>query len=67
MLRSNVTITSLNFTDARGELAADLLLGDYDELDQLKENLERRGVQVGITSAEQQDTGVRARIRLGGS
>ena len=67
VLSSNVTITSLNFTDARGELAADLLLGDYDELDQLKENLERRGVQVGITSAEQQDTGVRARIRLGGS
>jgi general secretion pathway protein L len=66
VLDKNVVITSLNYTDARGELAADLLLRGYDELDRLKESLEGRGVEVAITSAEQQDTGVRARIRLGG-
>jgi general secretion pathway protein L len=66
-LDKNVVVTSLNYTDARGELAADLLLRDYAAVDQLKANLEERGVAVAITSAEQQDTGVRARIRLGGS
>jgi len=67
VLDGNVVITSLNYADARGELAADLLLRDYEELDQLKESLERRGVEVAITSAEQLDSGVRARIRLGGA
>jgi type II secretory pathway component PulL len=66
VLNSNAVITSLNYTDARGELAADLLLRGYEELDQLKENLEQRGLDVAITSAEQVDSGVRARIRIGG-
>ncbi|MFP6837951.1 MAG: type II secretion system protein GspL [Pseudomonadales bacterium] len=66
VLNSNAVITSLNYTDARGELAADLLLRGYEELDQLKENLEQRGLDVAITSAEQVDGGVRARIRIGG-
>ena len=67
VLDKNVVITSVSYTDSRGELAADLLLRGYEELDQLKEGLEQRGVAVAITSAEQQDTGVRARIRLGGA
>jgi type II secretion system protein L len=67
VLDQNVVITSLNYTDARGELAADLLLRSYEELDRLKASLEARNVAVAITSAEQQDSGVRARIRLGGT
>ncbi|MBH78987.1 MAG: hypothetical protein CMQ49_00570 [Gammaproteobacteria bacterium] len=61
-----VVVSSLNFTQARGELAADLVLRSYQELELLKESLDQRGVTVVITSAEQQEAGVRARIRLGG-
>ena len=61
-----MSILSLTYTQTRDELAADLLLKDYDELERLKQRLSQIGVQVEITSAEQQDSGVRARIRLQG-
>ena len=57
-------ILSLTYTDARDELASDLLLGNFDELERLKQKLAQLGVKVEITSAEQQDAAVRARIRL---
>jgi len=63
----NASILSLNYTAARDELAADLLLRNYDELERMKQRLGQLGVNVEITSAEQQDTGVRARIRLKGA
>jgi type II secretory pathway component PulL len=63
----NASILSLNYTEARGELAADLLLRSYDELERMKQRLAQLGVEVEITSAEQQDTAVRARIRLRGA
>jgi general secretion pathway protein L len=63
----NASILSLNYTQTRDELAADLLLRNYDELERMKQRLSQLGVTVEITSAEQQDTGVRARIRLKGA
>jgi len=60
----NASILSLNYTESRNELAADLLLRSYDELERMKQRLAQLGISVEITSAEQQDTGVRARIRL---
>lgn len=62
----NVAIWSLTYSENRDELAADLQLSSYDALDQLKQRLSRLGVTVEITSAEQQDSGVRARVRLQG-
>lgn len=62
-----VTIWSLTYADNRDELAADLQLASYDALEQLKQRLSRLGVAVEITSAEQQDNGVRARVRLSGT
>ncbi|MGE0622612.1 MAG: type II secretion system protein GspL [Pseudomonadales bacterium] len=62
----SVTIWSLTYADNRDELAADLQLASYDALEQLKQKLSRLGVAVEITSAEQQDNGVRARVRLQG-
>jgi len=62
----SVSILSLTYTQTRDELAVDLLLKNYDELERLKQRLAQIGVQVEITSAEQQDSGVRARIRLQG-
>jgi len=63
----NASILSLNYTESRNELGADLLLKNYDELERMKQRLGQLGVGVEITSAEQQDTGVRARLRLKGA
>jgi general secretion pathway protein L len=62
----SVSIWSLTYTETRNELAADLQVSSYDALELLKQKLSRLGVNVEITSAEQQDNGVRARIRLQG-
>ena len=59
-----VSIWSLTYSETRNELAADLQLSNYDALEQFKQRLNRLGVDVEITSAEQQDSGVRARVRL---
>ena len=60
----SVNIWSLTYSESRNELAADLQLSNYDALEQFKQKLARLGVEVEITSAEQQDSGVRARVRL---
>ncbi len=60
----SVSIWSLTYSETRNELAADLQLSNYDALEQFKQRLNRLGVDVEITSAEQQDSGVRARVRL---
>lgn len=63
----SVSILSLTYTQTRDELAADLLLKDYDELERLKQRLAQIGVQVVFDSAVQQDSGIRARMRLQGA
>ncbi len=63
----SVSIWSLTYSESRNELAADLQLSNYDALEQFKQRLNRMGVEVEITSAEQQDSGVRARVRLQGA
>jgi general secretion pathway protein L len=63
----SVSIWSVTYSETRDELAADLQLRNYDDLERLKQRMGQLGVQVEITSAEQQDTGVRARVRLQGS
>jgi general secretion pathway protein L len=60
----SVSIWNLTYVESRNELAADLRLSNYDALEQLKQRLGQLGVTVEITSAEQQDDGVRARVRL---
>lgn len=63
----SVSILSLTYTQTRDELAADLLLRNYDDLERFKQRLAQLGVNLEITSAEQQDSGVRARVRLQGA
>lgn len=60
-------LQSINYTAERGELAVDLLIDDFNSLDQLKESLAGQGVGADITSAEQSEDGVRARVRLTGA
>jgi hypothetical protein len=42
----------------------DLFVSGYEVLDQLKVKLGERGAAVEIVSAEQQEQGVRARVRV---
>lgn len=60
-------IQSLSYTEDRAELAVDLMVSGFDDLDRFKERLGSEGVDVEITSAEQVDDSVRARVRLRGA
>ena len=63
-LEPSTGVMGLSYTEDRGELAADLLIPGYEELDRLKQRLGSEGFGVEITSAEQQEKGVRARLRI---
>lgn len=63
-LNPATSVMSLSYTDERDELAADLMMPGYEELDRLKQSLDAKGLAVDITSAEQQERGVRARLRI---
>ena len=60
-------LRSLSFNDGRAELGAEVAVSGFDALEALKAAWSREGVSVDITSAEQQDQQVHARIRLRGS
>ncbi|MCZ6655810.1 MAG: type II secretion system protein GspL [Gammaproteobacteria bacterium] len=61
---SSMTILGIDYNDARSELNTELLMRRYEDVDRLREGLTSRGVDTEITSAEQADGGVRARLRL---
>jgi general secretion pathway protein L len=63
-LTPGTSVMSLSYTEEREELAADLMIPGYEELDRLKQSLGTKGLAVDITSAEQQERGVRARLRI---
>ena len=66
VLDPGVSVLSVNYTDARGELDAELVISGYEDLDRIKASLAERGVALETVTAEQQETGVGARIRLRG-
>lgn len=67
-LGQGATVTGLNYNDARDELGADLIVRSYEDADSLKTAIEGRGLNAGITSVEQQqEGGVRVRLRVGGA
>ncbi len=61
---STMTILGIDYNDARSELNTELLMRRYEDIDRLREGLTSRGLEAEITSAEQADGGVRARLRL---
>ena len=61
---TDVSVRSITFNDSRGELTSELWLPGYARLDALKLELERRGLAVDISSAEERDNVVRARLRI---
>jgi len=57
-------LRSISYNDARAELGAEVAVGGFDALETLKAAWIKQGIAVDITSAEQQDQQVHARIRL---
>ena len=57
-------LRSVSFNDGRAELGAEVAVSGFDALESLKAAWGREGVIVEISSAEQQDQQVHARIRL---
>jgi general secretion pathway protein L len=61
---AGVGVRSLAFSGDRSELSAEVSVPGFDALDQIKSALGGRGFDVEIASAEQQDQGVLARLRI---
>ncbi|MEM7099848.1 MAG: type II secretion system protein GspL [Pseudomonadota bacterium] len=55
-------VASLNYQ--REELSVEVMLASYDDLNPIKDKLGGVGVEVNVTSAEQDEQQVRARLRL---
>lgn len=62
----SMTLLGIDYHQARGEFATELLVKRYDDVDRVREALAARGIDAEITSAEQVDQGVQARLRLRG-
>lgn len=62
----NAQLRSVTFNDGRAELGAEVAVNGFDALEALKTAWSHDGVTVEISSAEQQDQQVHARIRLRG-
>ena len=62
----SMTLLGIDYHQARGEFATELLVRRYDDVDRVREALEARGVDAEITSAEQVEAGVQARLRMSG-
>lgn len=63
-ITTSIKVRSFNFQGSRDELSTELILGGFDALDALKEKLATDGLNVEISSADQQQDGVHARLRL---
>ena len=63
----SINVRSITFNQGRGELASELWLSSYAQIDALKLELEGQGLAVEIASAEERDNIVRARLRIGTS
>ena len=60
----SINVRSISFNDSRGELTSELWLPGYAQIDALKLELENQGLTVDISSAEERDDIVRARLRI---
>ena len=66
VMDKSMTLIGIDYNEARGEFATELLVRRYDDVDRVREALEARDVQAEIASAEQVERGVQARLRLRG-
>ena len=67
VMDQSMTLVGIDYNEARGEFATELMVGRYDDIDRVREALVARGLSAEITSAEQVEQGVQARLRMSGS
>ena len=66
VMDQSMALVGIDYHEGRGEFATELLVKRYDDVDRVREALQARGVNAEITSAEQMEQGVRARLRMRG-
>ena len=66
-LQKQVQITSLRFNDRLQELMVEVQAAGLNELQLLRQALENAGLTAEISSATNDNTGVKGRIRIGGN
>ncbi len=57
-------VDSLSYVDQRREVTVEVILASYDDLETIKGKLSAAGVSVDVTSAEEEQGGVRSRMRV---
>ena len=63
-LGGGIELRSVNWNTQRGDLAVDLTVPGIAQVDRFKERLEADGFPVTIDSAVQEQTRIRARLRI---
>ncbi|MDG1065228.1 MAG: type II secretion system protein GspL [Luminiphilus sp.] len=61
---SELTLSSINYSDRAGEVRLDLLAPSYDEIEALRERFNTAGLDATLETSSQRDTQVRARLRV---
>ena len=64
VMQGSMALMGIDYNEARGEFATEILVRRYDDVERVREALEERGVTAEITSAEQVEEGVQARLRV---
>jgi general secretion pathway protein L len=64
---ARVKVDQLDFNAERGDLALNLLASDFAALESLRARLQEAGLEVDMGSASREDSGVSARLVIGGN
>ncbi|MNG34371.1 GspL periplasmic domain protein [compost metagenome] len=64
---AQVRVEQLDFNAQRGDLALNLLAQDFAALERLRTRLQQAGLAVEMGSASREDSGVSARLVIGGN
>jgi general secretion pathway protein L len=63
---AQVQIRQVDFSESRGDLAMQVQAAGFAELEKLRERLQQSGLAVQLGSASREETGVSARVVIGG-
>lgn len=64
VLDAGAAVSSINYAGQREELTVEVMLDSYDDLETIKTELAQSGVGLEVASAEQEERGVRSRLRV---
>ncbi len=64
VLDNSGKVMSISYTEHRRELSVEVKLANYDQLDVIKSKLAGVGIAIDVTSAEEEGTQIRSRLRV---